>query len=262
MAITPTTIKRLYAKSGNRCAYPGCRAPIIVNHVPVGEMCHIRARRKNGPRFDPTLTLTERDDFPNLLLLCRTCHKIVDSDPAKYTPDLLSDFKSLHERSGDCEISPEIASDALTLLQPRITGDRTSATVRGAGVAVAVGGDNMAPINITTTRSTKQRASKYPANSIGADANLCGYIDYLFGLGIEYWDGVDDMNAGRLGRKIKVRFRLKSKTRNHLSVDRFKDLASFIVTDILATSPAGKRHIRNGTKLCRSFEEWRHDPMH
>lgn len=261
MSIAPTTMKRLFAKSCNRCANPGCSAPIIVDQTPVGEICHIRARRKKGPRFDPTLSPKQRDDFSNLVLLCRTCHKIVDSDPGKYTPDLLADFKKMHEQSGNSEITPDVARDALLLLQPPSKTSKASATVHGGGIALSVGGDNLAPINITNTGAAKQSRSKYPSNSIGADANLCGYIDYLFGLGIEYWEGVDAMNAGRLGKKIKVRFRLKAKTRNHLSVDRFQDLTQFIITDILAISPVGKRHRRNGTKLCRTFEEWRHDPM-
>lgn len=260
MAITPTTIKRLYTKSNNRCAYPGCRAPIIVDQTLVGEMCHIRARRK-GPRFDPTLSPAQRDAFDNLLLLCRTCHKVVDSAPDKYPPELLVDFKQKHEQSGNCEITADTERDALLLLRPRSSANRTTATVRGGGIAVAVGGDNMAPISITSTRGPRAPQCRYPANSIGADANLCGYIDYLFGLGIDYWANVDGMNAGRLGRKIKTRFRLKSKTRNHISVDRFQELAQFIRTEILAKSPVGKRHTRNGTRLCRSFEEWRHDPM-
>jgi len=68
---------------------------------------------------------------------------------------------------------------------------------------------------------------------------MCGYIDYLFGLGVDYWMGVDAMNPGRLGMMIKNRFRLKAKTRNHISVDRFQELAEFIVNNILAPSPAG-----------------------
>jgi hypothetical protein len=38
---------------------------------------------------------------------------------------------------------------------------------------------------------------------------------------------------------------------------RYQELVDFIITDMLANSPAGKRHRRNGTKLCRTFEEWR-----
>jgi len=103
--------------------------------------------------------------------------------------------------------------------------------------------------------------SKYSKNAIGADANLVNYIDYLFGLAIEYWDGVEGMNAGRLGKKIKTKFHLKLRTRNHLSVERFEELVEFIIEDLLEPSPVGKRHLRQGTKLCRTFEEFRFGPM-
>jgi hypothetical protein len=102
---------------------------------------------------------------------------------------------------------------------------------------------------------------KYAANSIGADANLVNYIDYLFGLAIDYWKGVEAMNAGRLGKKIKTKFRLKLRTRNHLSVERFEVLVEFIIEELLKPSPAGKRHLRQGTKLCRTFEEFRSGSM-
>lgn len=132
---------------------------------------------------------------------------------------MLTDFKTMHERSGNSEITPEIARDALLLLRTRTKGNEVSAKVRGDGIAIAVGGDNHAPITIAHTKPSRAPKSKYPQNSIGADANMCNYIDYLFALGVDYWKGVDAMNPGRLGRKIKERFRLKLKTRNHLSVD-------------------------------------------
>ena len=74
MSIQLTTIKRLYARSSNQCAFPKCTAPIIVDGIQTGEICHIKARRKNGPRYDATLSTTDRDSYANLLLLCRTCH--------------------------------------------------------------------------------------------------------------------------------------------------------------------------------------------
>ena len=107
-------------------------------------------------------------------------------------------------------------------------------------------------------KSEKTPKSKYPPNSIGYDANLGGYIDYLFGLGLEYWENVPTMPPGRIGTKIKKKFGLKTRTRLHLGVQRFQDLVDFIVEEILKPSPAGKRHLRQGTKLCRTFDEWRH----
>lgn len=260
MTVQLSTIKRLYAKSSNRCALPKCNAPIIVNGIPVGEICHIRARRKKGPRYDPSLTAQDKDAYANLLLLCRTCHKLIDSDPGAYTPELLSEIKQKHEAAGNCEITPEIVRDAALLLGAKKHQRQTSAKASGQGIAIAVGGDVYAPISVGR-KARPQQTSKYPSNAIGADANMAGYIEYLFGLAVDYWKNIEAMTPGRLGKKIKRKFRLKTRTRYHIPVDRFQELVHFIIIELLAPSPAGKRHIRNGTKLCRTFLEWRQGPM-
>ena len=48
---TPT-VKRLFAVSGNRCAFPGCTLPLVdqASSEVLGEICHIQARSPNGPR--------------------------------------------------------------------------------------------------------------------------------------------------------------------------------------------------------------------
>jgi hypothetical protein len=79
---TVATIKRLFAVSGNRCAFPGCELPLVdeASGNVLGEMCHIRARSPDGPRYDPEQTEEERHGFGNLVLLCPTHHAIVDGD--------------------------------------------------------------------------------------------------------------------------------------------------------------------------------------
>ena len=66
-----------------------------------GEICHIKARSKKGPCCDASLTQAEKDDYPNLLLLCRTCHKLVDSDETTYTSELLTNIMNSHEKGED-----------------------------------------------------------------------------------------------------------------------------------------------------------------
>lgn len=261
MSVQLTTIKRLYAKSSNRCAMPKCTSPIILNGIPVGEICHIKARNKKGPRYDETLSAVEKDAYPNLLLLCRTCHKLVDSDEKTYTPELLADIKSMHEAGEDLEITPQVAREAEMLLEAHNRRHKAAASASGQGVAIAVSGDNLAPITVNQTKTEKSRKSKYPSNSIGADANMAGYVDYLFGLGVDYWKSVPEMNPGRLGKKIKTKFRLKTKTRHHIPVERFQVLVDFIIKEILIPSPVGRRHTREGTKLCRTFDEWRYGQL-
>lgn len=177
---------------------PKCTSPIVLGGIPVGEICHIKARNKKGPRYDETLSTEEKDSYSNLLLLCRTCHKLVDSDKKTFTVDLLTDIKSMHEAGGGREITPQVARDAELLLQAHNRRSKASVYASGQGIAIAIGGDNHAPITVNQSKPAK---SKYPSNSIGADANMAGYVDYLFGLGIDYWKSVPEMNPGRLGKR-------------------------------------------------------------
>jgi len=202
MAYTLNTIKRLYAKSGNQCAYPECTSPIIVQDVQVGEVCHIKARNKKGPRYDPNLSQKEKDSFSNLMLLCRTCHKLIDSKPETYTVDLLKEIKEMHERKGDSEITPQIAKEALLLMPVRKTKNVKAVSGEG-GVSIAIGGDSNGPITVQKTGPKREPKSKYPDNAIGSDANLSGYVDYLFGKAVDYWKNVEAMTPGRLGKKLK-----------------------------------------------------------
>ena len=104
----------------------------------------------------------------------------------------------------------------------------------------------------------------YPANSIGADANMTNYVEYLCELYVKYMRPIEpneDASWAKLGKHIKTEFHLKKKTRNHLSAERFWDLANFLIHEKLALTPVGRKHLRQGTKSCRTFEEFRHGEM-
>jgi hypothetical protein len=68
------TLKRLFALSGNRCAFPGCGLPVV--DPGTGNLCgapvHINAVSPGGPRYDPRQTDEQRESVENLLLLCAT----------------------------------------------------------------------------------------------------------------------------------------------------------------------------------------------
>jgi len=102
-----STIKKLFARSRNVCAFPDCSTRIVdpLSETIVGEVCHIKARSPNGPRFDPTQTEEERYAYANLILLCAVHHRVIDDDPAKFTVEQLQDIKEIHERDGDIELS-------------------------------------------------------------------------------------------------------------------------------------------------------------
>jgi hypothetical protein len=101
---TRPTVKRLFALSGNRCAFPECTTPLIdpKSGSVVGEICHIKGDKPGAPRFDCTQSNEERQSFKNLLLLCNVHHKIVDDDEELYTVDKLCEMKLSNESRSSC----------------------------------------------------------------------------------------------------------------------------------------------------------------
>jgi hypothetical protein len=91
------TVKRLFAVSKNRCAFPTCPAPLVdPSGTIVGHICHIKGKR-NGPRYDGSQTDEDRHGFENLILMCSPHHKVVDSDATKYSVKALQEMKREHE---------------------------------------------------------------------------------------------------------------------------------------------------------------------
>lgn len=114
------TIKRLFAVSGNRCAFPRCEIPLIddVSGKVTGKICHIKARNPDGPRYDPNQSDAERSAFENLLLMCPIHHDIIDADPESYTVARLKEIKTKHEslHAGGSEPSDDIAEQFIANL--------------------------------------------------------------------------------------------------------------------------------------------------
>lgn len=96
---TVQTIKRLFAVSGNRCAFPKCNTPLVdvASGKVTGRICHIKARQPGGPRHDASQTEEDRDGSGNLFLLCPIHHDVVDDDPESYTVERLTQIKAAHE---------------------------------------------------------------------------------------------------------------------------------------------------------------------
>jgi hypothetical protein len=121
------TYNLLYAKSSNRCAFPTCKNPITIGQTLVGNVCHIKAARPGGPRFDPKQTNDERHGYENLLLMCSIHNKVVDSDEATYTVERLKQMKADHEAKST-SISEENVKLAVELL---VSGEGTATTLAG-----------------------------------------------------------------------------------------------------------------------------------
>ena len=92
------TIKRLVAHSGNRCAFPRCTAALFEGATGIGEICHIKAAKPGGPRYDAQQTPAERHGYDNLILLCAKHHTVIDDDEEAYTVERLLKMKAEHEQ--------------------------------------------------------------------------------------------------------------------------------------------------------------------
>lgn len=109
--------KKLFALSGNRCAYPDCRKLLIAaasvgdELIVLGEAAHIVGESELGPRGQSPMRLSERNLYPNLMLLCSRHHQLVDAEPARYTVELLHRYKDEHEASIQQRVGP-VSDDA------------------------------------------------------------------------------------------------------------------------------------------------------
>lgn len=104
MSIKTIVKRKLWASSGGFCGKPDCHSDLfpffesgkITN---IEELAHIIGQKEKGPRGDNPLPLDERDEFDNIILLCPTCHTIVDKNPTLFPNDTIKQWKSNHEKS-------------------------------------------------------------------------------------------------------------------------------------------------------------------
>lgn len=92
------TLRALFARSGNQCAFPGCTHPLINDdNLFVAQVCHIEAASSGGERFNPDSNDEYRRSYENLILLCYPHHietNIVD----RYPVEKLREMKLNHEQ--------------------------------------------------------------------------------------------------------------------------------------------------------------------
>jgi len=97
LAPTKETLRELFLKSGNLCAFPGCNALIMDKEGRfIAELCHIEAAEKGGERFNEKMTNEERRAFGNLVILCHE-HHVVTNDVGSWQVARMQEMKANHE---------------------------------------------------------------------------------------------------------------------------------------------------------------------
>lgn len=104
MSISDKVRRKLLAASGGFCSNPNCHRNLFEFLDPgdianVEEFAHIIGQKENGPRGKDELLLSQRDEYDNIILLCPTCHTMIDKNPHLYPKEMLKKWKREHEES-------------------------------------------------------------------------------------------------------------------------------------------------------------------
>ena len=95
------TRTKLFSASAGYCQNPDCLRGLFLelekNSIHIAEMAHIFAANDKGPRANKLLDDAARGDFNNLILLCPSCHTIVDKSPADFPDALITAWKGDHD---------------------------------------------------------------------------------------------------------------------------------------------------------------------
>jgi hypothetical protein len=170
---TALTLRLLYTFSGNLCAFPGCATPIVdaPTHTFTGEVCHIKARSPEGPRYDPNQSETARHAFENLVLMCPMHHKVIDDEHnlGLFTVERLQEMKADHEGrfAGGAEPTEDILKQMVVSVNIENTGNLNVGTIQqGSMIAThnQTGGQVAHSItNVATASPIHQlRVTAYP----------------------------------------------------------------------------------------------------
>lgn len=249
---TEKTIKRLFALSGNICAYPGCSLAIVESVGTVtGEICHIHARREGGPRYEASQSDAERHGFDNLILLCRQHHKVIDSQPEIYTAETLREMKTIHEGvAGRAEQASDgfFAKILLNDLRITVTNNTGNVAINSPGAIQAH------TVNVKTTRNSV--SVNAPPGTIGADQQLSRYVQYLIKRYNEFASKdktrATKFNFGVISANVENRFGASWRL---LSAEKFDSVCEYLQQRISKTILA-KQNISKGYRAFSTYAEF------
>jgi hypothetical protein len=127
--VKPLTRLLLFVRAGGHCEFDGCNRYLLEHHVTLtegvfAEMAHIVAFKPDGPRGRSGARPVDISDVRNLMLLCPTCHKLIDDHPGDYTREALEKYKTSHEKRirHVTALGPDRKTEVLILKAP-IRGD-------------------------------------------------------------------------------------------------------------------------------------------
>jgi hypothetical protein len=139
---SPSDFKALFARSGNRCAFPKCKASVVGGDTILGQICHIKGDKPGSARHDPNQTPEQRHARENLILLCPNHHAVIDADEEAYTVERLKKMKAEHEATATA------VPDEVTERAAQVFVTQTVSTVGQSG---GIAANTIHNVNVGTT---------------------------------------------------------------------------------------------------------------
>lgn len=100
---SPRTLKPLWGRAAGRCGVPTCRIELFAEAtdydpiVVIGDIAHIEAASDRGPRANPKRSKGARDEYDNLILLCKNCHARLDGQKRSNSVESIKRLRQDHE---------------------------------------------------------------------------------------------------------------------------------------------------------------------
>jgi hypothetical protein len=161
-AITPESTLRLWVAAGGRCEY--CNVYLLTDGftgypLNLAERAHIVGATDalGSPRGDSSLALELRAEPENLILLCRTHHRLIDRLIAEHTVEGLLRMKREHEER--ILLLTALTEEARTVVVRAIGG------IRGAAVEIPRS-------TVLATVTADGRYPRYPLALAGEDIEI------------------------------------------------------------------------------------------
>jgi len=137
------TVKRLFAISGNQCAFPKCQEPLVVGDTVTGKICHIQGKKDGSARYAPSQSDEDRHGFENLILMCGKHHDVIDDDEESYTVERLVRMKAEHERTATRIPDAEADRVAPLIIHKQVSSVRQSGGITAHTVHIHHYGDEV-----------------------------------------------------------------------------------------------------------------------
>ena len=112
------TIGALAERVGFLCSNPNCGCFTVGPHMiedkvtRIGKAAHITAAAVGGPRYDLSISVTQRSSISNGIWLCSNCADLIDKDPLNFPASLLLVWKTTAEHKMSQELKAIKAAQA------------------------------------------------------------------------------------------------------------------------------------------------------